>query len=395
MMEIGRLVGREQRPVGLRLDALEEEIGYPTCRECRDRRQPRPGGGVEVVGAAALVAGVAAQIEEILEIEMPHLEVGAGGAAPFAAAVDRQRHVVCHLEERQELDDPRLAVARGLVEREPHRHPHPEALRCLDPALVETRQVAVGERLQPQVVEELVALKMEGGRQAVEVEAGHARVEQLAGDGRGDGVAQAAAHGGVALGAADGKAEDLLVDALQQQAGSDLAVVGVALDEAGGGEGHGALDERQAGGGAFERCLDAAHVEQHAAAVALGRRQAPAAGALRGLGADAFAQPLALRPVEDVRLGGGVAAGEHEVLLDHVLDVLDVRIEVDEAAVELFVDAVDEGVELRGGQRVGARRGGGEDGVADAREVEGHDVAGALDDATVVRAWRVAAMNAA
>ena len=63
------------------------------------------------MGAAPLVAGVAAQIEEVLDVQMPGLEVGAGGAAALAAAVDGQGDVAGDLQKRHHP----LALHAGAV----------------------------------------------------------------------------------------------------------------------------------------------------------------------------------------------------------------------------------------------------------------------------------------
>ena len=89
VVQVGRFVGRKQRPRPVRDHPLHEQVGDPVRR-------------VHVVRAAALVAGVAAQIEEVLDVVVPGLEVRAGGAAPLAAAVDRHGDVVGDLQERDD-----------------------------------------------------------------------------------------------------------------------------------------------------------------------------------------------------------------------------------------------------------------------------------------------------
>jgi hypothetical protein len=74
-VQVGRVVGAEEGPVALLPDPLHEQVGDPVGR-------------VHVVGAAALVAGVLAQVEEVLDVEVPGLEVGAHGALALAALVD-------------------------------------------------------------------------------------------------------------------------------------------------------------------------------------------------------------------------------------------------------------------------------------------------------------------
>jgi hypothetical protein len=60
------------------------------------------------VGAAAFVAGVLAEVEELLDVEVPGLEVRADRALALAALVDGDRGVIGDLEER--YDALRLAV---------------------------------------------------------------------------------------------------------------------------------------------------------------------------------------------------------------------------------------------------------------------------------------------
>ena len=52
------------------------------------------------MGAAAVVAGVLAQLEELLDVEVPGFQVGAHRALALAALVDRHGGVVDHFQER-------------------------------------------------------------------------------------------------------------------------------------------------------------------------------------------------------------------------------------------------------------------------------------------------------
>ena len=99
VVQIGRLVRREQRPLAVGLDALHEQVGNPV-------------GGVHVVGAAAVVAGVLAQVEELLDVDVPGLEIGADRALALAALVDGDRGVVGDLQERHHA----LALAVGALD---------------------------------------------------------------------------------------------------------------------------------------------------------------------------------------------------------------------------------------------------------------------------------------
>ena len=78
VVQVGHVARAEEGPCAARRDALHEEIGDPE-------------GGVHVVRAAAVVAGVAAQIEEFLDIEVPRLQIGADRALPLAAIVRESR----------------------------------------------------------------------------------------------------------------------------------------------------------------------------------------------------------------------------------------------------------------------------------------------------------------
>ena len=99
IVQIGRLVGGKQRPFAVLLDALHEQIGHPVGR-------------VHVVGAATIVAGVLAQVEKFLDVDMPCLEIGADRALALAALVYRDRGVVGDFEER----DDALAFAVGALD---------------------------------------------------------------------------------------------------------------------------------------------------------------------------------------------------------------------------------------------------------------------------------------
>jgi hypothetical protein len=108
-VQVGQSDGREQRPVAVLHHPLHEQVRNPV-------------GGVHVVRAAAVVAGVLAQLEELLDVEVPGLEVGADRALALAALVDRHRGVVDHLQERHHA----LALAVGALDvaaQRAHRRP--------------------------------------------------------------------------------------------------------------------------------------------------------------------------------------------------------------------------------------------------------------------------------
>ena len=83
------LLGVEQRPDPVLLDPLHEQVRDPV-------------GKVEVVGAALVVAGVLAQVEEVLDVGVPGLEVDAGGALAAATLVDGGDRTVEGLEPRHD-----------------------------------------------------------------------------------------------------------------------------------------------------------------------------------------------------------------------------------------------------------------------------------------------------
>ena len=82
-----------------RLHALHEQVGNPVRR-------------VHVVRAAAVVAGVLAQLEEVEDVVVPGLQVGAAGALALAALVDGDELVVVQLQER----DDALGLAVGAAD---------------------------------------------------------------------------------------------------------------------------------------------------------------------------------------------------------------------------------------------------------------------------------------
>ena len=87
VVQFRRVGGRKQRPLRVFHHALHEQVRDPVRR-------------VHVVRAPAVVAGVLAQLEEFLDVQVPGLEVGAHRALPLAALVHRHRGVVDHLQER-------------------------------------------------------------------------------------------------------------------------------------------------------------------------------------------------------------------------------------------------------------------------------------------------------
>ena len=91
--------GREERPLPPFHHALHEQVGNPVRR-------------VHVVGAAAVVAGVLAQLQEFFQVQVPGFEIGADGALALAALVHRHRGVIDHLQEGHYA----LALAVGALD---------------------------------------------------------------------------------------------------------------------------------------------------------------------------------------------------------------------------------------------------------------------------------------
>ena len=89
LVQIRDFVGKEERPVLAILEALHEQVGNPVRR-------------VHVMRATAVVAGVLAELEEVLDIIVPSLEVGAAGAAALPALIDGDELVVVQLKERND-----------------------------------------------------------------------------------------------------------------------------------------------------------------------------------------------------------------------------------------------------------------------------------------------------
>jgi len=87
VVQVGRVRRREQGPLAFFHHAAHEQVGDPVGR-------------VHVMGAAAVVAGVLAQLQEFFDVQVPGFQVGANRALALAALVDRHGGVVDHLQER-------------------------------------------------------------------------------------------------------------------------------------------------------------------------------------------------------------------------------------------------------------------------------------------------------
>ena len=85
-MQVRHVGWRKQRPLALFHHALHEQVGNPV-------------GGIHVMGAAAVVAGVLAQFEKFLDVQVPGFQIRAHRAFAFAALVYGDRGIVDHFQE--------------------------------------------------------------------------------------------------------------------------------------------------------------------------------------------------------------------------------------------------------------------------------------------------------
>ncbi len=99
VVQVGDVGRGEQRPGAVFEHALHEQVGNPVR-------------GVHVVGAAAVVAGVLAQLQELFDVQVPGFQVGAHGALALAALVHGHGGVVDHFQER----DHALGLAVGALD---------------------------------------------------------------------------------------------------------------------------------------------------------------------------------------------------------------------------------------------------------------------------------------
>ena len=99
VVQVWRIGRGKQRPHAVIEYALHEQVGNPV-------------GGVHVMGAATVIAGVLAQLEEFLDVQLPGFQVGTDGALAFAALVHGDGGVVDDLEEGHDA----LALAVGALD---------------------------------------------------------------------------------------------------------------------------------------------------------------------------------------------------------------------------------------------------------------------------------------
>ncbi len=109
VVQVGACRRREQRPLATFHHPLHEQVGDPV-------------GGVHVMRAPPVVAGVLAQLEELLDVEVPAFQVGAHRALALATLVDRHGRVVDDLQKRHHT----LTLAVGALDvraQRAHRRP--------------------------------------------------------------------------------------------------------------------------------------------------------------------------------------------------------------------------------------------------------------------------------
>ena len=109
VVKVRHIVGREQGPVPVFAHTLDQQVRHPV-------------GGIHVMSTAALIAGVLAQLQEFLDIQVPAFQVGAHRALTLAPLVDGHGGVIHHFQEGHHA----LATAIGALDVRaqcPHRRP--------------------------------------------------------------------------------------------------------------------------------------------------------------------------------------------------------------------------------------------------------------------------------
>ena len=89
VVQIGDFVRAEEGPVLAGFHSFHEQIGNPVR-------------GVHVVRAAAFIARVDAEVEEVLDVVVPGFQIGAAGAAALAPLVHGDELVVVEFQERDD-----------------------------------------------------------------------------------------------------------------------------------------------------------------------------------------------------------------------------------------------------------------------------------------------------
>ena len=261
-----------------------------------------------------------------------------------AHEVKRGQHVV-------ELNGPRLAIK--LVERQPHRHPHEEGLRQLEDAVVMVQEVAVVQRLQPEVPELQVALGPQRRGKLLQIEQRQLLVQQLRIDAVPNearevlGVPAVKPAIALHLGLRDFLAQHFAAQRVQQKAGGDVGICGLLLDQGAGGQDRrlvdlieryavvevldGLLEDRpgrdlgQPCAGRLDQGTDARHVERHPAAVLDHGQRRRALLLVRRLLRSGDALLCALLAVDDVGASDIVCAVAHQHQFHLVLHFLNVE----------------------------------------------------------------------
>ena len=117
VMQVRHIGWREQRPVAPFCDALHEQVGDPV-------------GGIHIMGTAAVIASVLAQIQKFLDIQMPCFQIGAHCALAFAPLIHRHRGIVHHFQERHHAL--RLTIgALDMRAQRAHRRPVVTQTTCI------------------------------------------------------------------------------------------------------------------------------------------------------------------------------------------------------------------------------------------------------------------------
>src|SRR5690606_34258630 len=96
IVQIWHVARAKEGPPTVGLHSFHKEVGNPVGR-------------VHVVGTPALVAGVAPELQEVVDVEVPRLQIRADGAAALASLVYGDGGVVGHFEK----GDDALAFAVG------------------------------------------------------------------------------------------------------------------------------------------------------------------------------------------------------------------------------------------------------------------------------------------
>ena len=258
------------------------------------------------------------------------------------------RHVVERRQQVVELDGA-LFLLR-LLDGQAHGHAHEEHLRQLEAHVVLVQEVAVVQGLQAEIGELLVTFVLQRGTQLRQVVVTQFRIQQVELDALLDVHRQrlGVQAGHLVVGGAGGDAEEAQrfgAQGVHQQAGGDVGVVRLALDQGTGSHhqrgadillGHAvvqvlqgfiedqrAIDLGQAFAGFGDQHLQAAQIQRYPLAIGTGHADARVR-LRRLLGGGSSAGTGVLLAVQHVVAGNLVLAGAHQRQLDLILDFLDV-----------------------------------------------------------------------